>query len=187
MIIVVDNFFSDNLFRDVHAEVKKMNFIPLAASGPDVDLKPTEDVIDYPGSRTEPFMKHNLILDNMIIRHIDGKSLPFTNRAYKYNQYAHVRLETDNAKDFIHIDNTDWAYLIYLSKTNLESGTKFYTEDATLDVDGLSQDDKVQTHVKFVQNRAVFFKSSIPHMAFNNHGKSLSDGRLTINGFCSYI
>ena len=30
------------------------------------------------------------------------------------------------------------------------------------------------------------FDSSIPHMAWNNHGNDLTDGRLTINGFCDY-
>ena len=47
-----------------------------------------------------------------------------------------------------------------------------------------TKEDKEHTFVKFVQNRIVMFDSSIPHMAWNNHGNDLTDGRLTINGFC---
>jgi|TARA_B110000438_G_C15571884_1_gene545770 hypothetical protein len=175
MITVIDNFFSDKLFQAVHDEIRNCDFISLREKGLNANLEDAGD-IDYPGLRTVALTTHNPILDTMIIQHIDNQRMSFTNRGYKYNQYAHLRLESDNQDDFIHTDNTDWAYLIYISKTNLDSGTKFYTED-----------DKEHTHIGFVQNRAVFFDCHIRHMAFNNHGTDMNDGRLTINGFCEYI
>ena len=74
--------------------------------------------------------------------------------------------------------NCDFAFLIYLSDTNLDSGTKMY-----LSVD----EDKETCLVNFVQNRFVMYDANLPHSAYGNYGKNLSDGRLTINGFNSYI
>ena len=69
----------------------------------------------------------------------------------------------------------DFAFLYYLSETNLNSGTKFYFND----------EDKNNEHtlVKFVQNRLLIYDAKMPHCPWGKYGNNLSDGRLTLNGF----
>lgn len=174
MIIVVDNFFDDRLFKSVHDEINRLEFV-----GVKDDSEVTGELANkvwYPGVRTQLLNEISPLLDAVIVRQLDNMATPFTTRAYNYYQKAHLRLEKDNEGEFIHTDNADWAYLIYMSKTNLESGTKFYTDD-----------EKETNFVRFVQNRVVIFNSNIRHRAFNNHGKDIDDGRLTICGVCDYI
>ena len=174
MITVIDNFLPKDLFESVHDEAKGCKFIPLNEHGDFEQLKKRE--IDYPGIRSAPLIDTNKILDNFLIKHIEGYDLPFTNKPYMYVQHSHLRVEKDNETDCIHTDDgMDFAWLLYLSKTNLESGTKFYTDD-----------EKETSFVRFIQNRFVIFDCNIKHMSFNNHGKDINDGRLTINGFASY-
>ena len=46
---------------------------------------------------------------------------------WNINIFLHLRLDKDKDKDWIHKDETDeFAALIYLSKTNLDSGTKIH-------------------------------------------------------------
>ena len=170
MIIVVDNFFPDDVFQRVHDEIKSCDFIPISS-------KMKSEGVDYPGARTKELKDISTQFDRFIVHHIRNLGLPITNQVFKYWQYAHLRLKKDNKKDYIHTDiGMNFAWLIYMSETNLESGTKFYTED-----------DNEHTFARFVQNRIVLFAGGkIKHMAFNNHGKDLTDGRLTINGFASY-
>ena len=174
MLIVVDNFFDDRLFKSVYDEINRLEFVGVKDDS-EVTGENAEKVW-YPGVRTQVFYKVRPLLDDAIIRQLDNTPTPFTSKAYNYYQYAHLRLEKDNDDDFIHTDNADWAYLIYMSKTNLESGTKFYTDD-----------EKETNFVRFVQNRVVIFNSNIRHRAFNDHGKDINDGRLTICGVCDYI
>jgi len=176
MIIVIDNFFDDRLFNTVYDEVSRLEFTDVKVGADNDGSWTAEDGIEYPGIRSQVFYKHKPLLDEAIIRQLDSTPTPFTAKAYNYYQYAHLRLEKDNEDDFIHTDNADWAYLIFMSKTNLESGTKFYTDD-----------EKETNFVRFVQNRVVIFNSNIRHRAFNNHGKDMDDGRLTICGVCDYI
>ena len=65
-----------------------------------------------------------------------------------------------------------YSMLVYLSPTNLNSGTDLYNEN-----------DEMITSFKFVQNRAVLFSSSYKHRAINNHGTDVNNGRLTLNIF----
>ena len=64
--------------------------------------------------------------------------------------YTHLRLKDTNKEDFLHKDSPDSTYslLVYLSETNLFSGTKLYD-----DLDNEVAD------IKFVQNRAIIFDS----------------------------
>ena len=78
-----------------------------------------------------------------------------------------------NEKDFIHTDVPHmYSMLVYLSPTNLNSGTDLYNEN-----------DEMIASFKFVQNRAVLFSSSYKHRAINNHGTDVNNGRLTLNIF----
>ena len=174
MLIVVDNFFDDRLFKSVYDEINRLEFVGVKDDS-EVTGENAEKVW-YPGVRTRLLNEVSPLLDAVIVRQLDNISTPFTIKAYNYYQKAHLRLEKDNEGEFIHTDNADWAYLIYMSKTNLESGTKFYTDD-----------EKETNFVRFVQNRVVIFNSNIRHRAFNDHGKDINDGRLTICGVCDYI
>ena len=174
VLIVVDNFFDDRLFKSVYDEINRLEFVGVKDDS-EVTGENAEKVW-YPGVRTRLLNEVSPLLDAVIVRQLDNISTPFTTKAYNYYQKAHLRLEKDNEGEFIHTDNADWAYLIYMSKTNLESGTKFYTDD-----------EKETDFVRFVQNRLVLFDCNIKHMAFKNHGKDINDGRLTINGICDYV
>ena len=174
MITVVDNFLPNDLLHVVYEEVKGCKLISLSEHKNSAKLG--ERGIDYPGLRSVPLKETNKILDSFLIKHLEGYGLPFTNKPYMYVQHAHLRVEKDNKADYIHIDGgMHFAWLLYLSKTNLKSGTKFYTDD-----------EKETSFVRFIQNRFVIFDCNIKHMAVNNHGKDLNDGRLTVNGFASY-
>ena len=62
--------------------------------------------------------------------------------------------------------------MVYLSKTNLSSGTVLY-----------DQNKQPTTTIGFVQNRALLFNANIWHRSLNNHGSNIDDGRLTLNCF----
>jgi hypothetical protein len=86
--------------------------------------------------------------------------------------FVHLRLKNDDHKDWIHTDQTD-TILIYLSPTNLLSGTSFFSDD-----------EQEISNVKFVQNSAVYFDGQIRHKSISNYGDNIDDGRMTINIFC---
>ena len=84
-----------------------------------------------------------------------------------------ARLDEHKEIDFIHKDEPHmYSMLVYLSPTNLSSGTDLYNEN-----------DEVINSVKYVQNRALVFNSSYKHKAVNNHGTDINNGRLTLNIF----
>ena len=206
-IVVIDNFFSPKNLKLVTEEVKKMQFWTTHDHPEAFDIKTTDKDGNkityehgyrlqndnqgynwYPGMRTNKFQIAHSLLDSFIIRHIERTEAIFTQKPWTQHQYAHLRTKDDNKGDFVHQDPDDWAYLIYLSDTNLDSGTKMYDSIKTAAGTNVrpTKEDKEHTFVSFVQNRIVMFDSLIPHMAWKNHGNDLSDGRLTINGFCNY-
>ena len=169
MITVIDNFLPSEVFQAVHNETKNCDFKAITSEMQKAGFL-------WPGARSSALKTINPLLDSIIVNNIVSCHLPFTNGPFNYTQFAHLKIEEDNESDFIHIDRgDDFAWLIYMSKTNLDSGTKFYTED-----------EYEHNFVRFVQNRFIIFDCRIKHMAFNNYGKDLNDGRLTINGFASY-
>ncbi len=89
-----------------------------------------------------------------------------------------MRLDEDEQKDWIHTDDdtADYSMVINLSDTNLKSGTSFFDDN----------NNEVLTS-KFVQNRAIVFKSDIKHRALGNHGTNIDNGRLTMNAFFKVI
>jgi len=89
------------------------------------------------------------------------------------NSFVHLRLNEDNENDWIHTDPNYYTLMVYLSDTNLKSGTAIYPENG----------DEPSTVVGFVQNRALLFRSYQRHKSVNNYGSSLEDGRLTLNCF----
>jgi hypothetical protein len=91
--------------------------------------------------------------------------------------YTHLRLQEDQEKDWIHEDSYGGCFLtclIYLSDTKIDSGTGFY----------LNKDkNSLFTKIGFIKNSALLFSSNILHSSLLNYGKSIEDGRLTLNIF----
>lgn len=128
------------------------------------------DTGQYPGTRTGDLKKHCPFLYIHILTLLQ-QSLRFRNKYHNITMSCNLRLEQDNSKDWIHIDSCDTA-LIYLSPTNLSSGTDFY-----------DQQENTIASAKFVQGTCVFFEQGIKHCSINNHGQDVSNGRMTINVF----
>jgi len=177
MIHIIDNFFAPWQLKLVTKELKSMPFYS-------ADEHPQRNEAVYPGKRTDELVRVNPLLESFLCRRLDSTGIPPIARPYQITQYGHLRLDEDNKEDFIHTDvSFDWAFLLYISSTNLESGTKFYSAGANKNTPKDSED----AFIKFKQNRMVVFDATVPHMAWGNHGKDLDDGRLTINGFSYYI
>ena len=95
----------------------------------------------------------------------------FNINADRHAYFFHRRGAKDNKKDWPHKDSSRYALIVYLSKTNLNSGTVFYNDKR-----------EVITDISFVNNRAILFNGQIPHKSKLNYGED-SDIRLTLNGF----
>jgi hypothetical protein len=91
--------------------------------------------------------------------------------------YTHLRLHEDQEKDWVHEDSYGGCFLtclIYLSDTKIESGTGFY----------LNKDkNSLFTKIGFIKNSALLFNANLLHSSLLNYGKSMEDGRLTLNIF----
>lgn len=117
-------------------------------------------------SQTEPFLylsileqaQNKLGLKQELYREILG--------------FVHIRNEEDDSEDWIHKDQCD-TLLVYLSESNLESGTTFYTNE-----------EEVLLDLSFFQNAAVFFDGRISHKSKLNYGDSIENSRMTLNIFC---
>lgn len=101
---------------------------------------------------------------------------------FSFKAHVHLRLNDPNDKDWIHHDAGQPAnepkcfktLLVYLSPTNLSSGTNFYLQE---------DPNTLFTTIGFVQNSAVHFTPGILHSSKSNYGDSKENGRLTLNVF----
>lgn len=154
--------------KDIYSLCKKLEFY----SNEDFNKKFPHDQQSWPGLRTEN-LKHSCPFLYIHIHTLLQQSLMFNYNQYSdISMYCHVRFEEDDPKDWVHVDPTDTA-IIYLSPTNLNSGTNFY--------DG--EKENVIGSTNFVQGSCVFFNQGIAHRSIGNHGTSIDDARLTINAF----
>ena len=130
--------------------------------------------ISWPGKRSEDLKFSNKFFTGLFLNEFRNKFNNFFESHYDFKIYTHLRVEEDNKGEFIHKDSpdADYSMLVYLSQTNLASGTSLYDHN-----------DKLITDVKFIQNRALIFDSRYSHAAINNHGTGIEDGRLTLNIF----
>jgi hypothetical protein len=166
--IVVDNFF-DNFSLIEHS----FKNIPLFTL--DNYNRKFNDTQTWPGTRSSSIEYESPFLFNLFIKEFDNKiGDVFKNMNVGVKLHTHLRLGKDEQKDWIHRDSNPYVYsfLVYLSKTNLNSGTYIYSEN-----------NEIISDIKFVQNRAVFFDSRYLHSAYGHHGSSIEDGRLTLNAF----
>ena len=172
-IMIVDNFF-DN-FNEVKNLCKNTKLYNLKQFN-----KKFKSKENWPGKRSDVLKKTNPLLFNKFIKQLPNKFplLLFTNKIF-LDVCIHLRLKNDK-EDWIHTDHKcgiHYTLLIYLGKTNLSSGTLFYQEEG----------DTPSMTVKYIENRAVLFDSSIRHKSLLNYGNSIKDGRLTLNCFITKI
>lgn len=163
-VVVVDNFFNDfSMFCESVKEIPVYEH----SEHPE-EMRANER---WPGKRSSNLVLSNPILTALFLETLRNKV--GVNMSFNMSLYTHLRTKNTDAVDFCHQDDCYVSGLVYLSKTNLDSGTKFF------DCDG----GEAITTVNFVQNRAVFFKGNIWHRTFGAHGKNIDDGRLTLNSF----
>ena len=165
--IIVDNFF--NNFENIKDSFKKFELF----NNKEFNEKFNERD-EWPGLRSRALHIENPFLFNLILKEIFEKigSQYFYNKKITVKSYVHLRLNEDNKKDWIHTDPCYATLMVYLSNTNLKSGTCLYNENKEL-----------TNTVNFVQNRAFLFNGKTNHMALNNHGTDINNGRLTLNCF----
>ena len=125
----------------------------------------------WPGTRSKPLTAENIFLHEYMCHLIFQKKL-IEGGLWEIKSHLHLRLEKDDSSDWIHKDLADLSVLIYLSKTNLNSGTYLYDEN-----------NNIVNDIKFVQNRIVVFPGEFNHKGYGHHGKDIYDGRLTFNLF----
>jgi hypothetical protein len=170
--IIVDNFFDnfnyiENSFKEIKMYDKK-EYIS--------KFKANEE--NWPGKRSYVLNSENAFLFNLFIKEFDIKfSNPFNGIPTNIKSHIHLRTKKDEIEDFIHrdISSCNYTCLIFLSKTNLNSGTNIYSENK-----------EIITSIKFVQNRAILFDSNYLHSAFGHYGDDVNDGRLTLNAFFKF-
>jgi len=174
--IIINDFF-DN-FHNIKDEFKKIPLLTLDEMNKKLvtkNLRPE----NWPGKRSENLADTNPFFYNLIIKELTNKTNLFYNTTFNMHACVHLRLQSDNKNDnnitgdFIHSDPCDYTLMVYLSNTNLKSGTALYSNES----------DEPNVMTNFVQNRAFLFKGHIRHMAIHNHGDSIENGRLTLNCF----
>ena len=133
----------------------------------------------WPGYRSMPLIKTNPILWQYVNELLFNKKI-IAKGGWKIFSCIHLRLKKNKIEDWIHKDEADGQYdstcLIYLSDTNLESGTRLYDDNKNLIND-----------IKFVKNRAIIFSGNYNHMGYGHYGDSIDNGRLTLNIFLKKI
>ena len=170
--VVIDNFF-DN-FGLIEQAFKN---IPLYSFDEYNKIDKRPDYIEWPGKRSFEMVGVNPFLWQLTNKEIQQKSQVEQLRLgnFRMSVNVHLRLEEDDSKDFIHRDIDDTTMIVFLSKTNLNSGLCIYDEE------------KQVTHdIKFIQNRAVIFDGRQYHKSKLNYGDSIDNGRLTLNCFMNY-
>tara|TARA_R100001369_G_C3314977_1_gene167933 strand:- start:394 stop:930 length:537 start_codon:yes stop_codon:yes gene_type:complete len=159
-ILIKDNFLLEP--KKIYNRCKK---IPLYSTKEFNSKFKTDE--SWAGVRSAPLFDVDPSVAKEIITNM-GKHFKelFENLNTPLKIFVHKRDKKFNKKDWIHHDDYfDCLYvgLLYLSKTNLESGTMIY-------------DKKKQpiTDVKFVKNRMVFFDSRYLHSAYGHHDDRLN-------------
>jgi|TARA_Y100000015_G_scaffold41658_1_gene48036 hypothetical protein len=158
--LIIDNFF-DNVSYVID-EINKLEFYSVKQFNNKFNENQT-----WPGTRTEILPRVNTKLSEYIIQQFFTKAKNFLNpQDLSVEMYAHKRDKKYLKKDWIHNDVpvADYTCLIYISKTNLKSGTKFYNIKK-----------KVILDVAFFQNRCLMFDARYLHKAYGHH-----DGRTNI-------
>jgi len=135
------------------------------------NAKHPNDEQTWPGHRSTYLKDVNLFLYEYINYLLVSNGLLETGM-YDMDSYLHLRLDENKDQDWIHQDTQALAALVYISETNLNSGTLLYNENK-----------QVINDIKFVQNRCVVYSGEHYHMGYGHHGTDINNGRLTLNIF----
>ena len=170
--IIIENFFDNFEFLENH--FKKISLLKFDEY-PD-KYKSTENE-KWPGQRSLPLQREHPFLLQLTCKELMQKSdsRNLVEKPWRINASIHLRLDDDNEGDFIHTDPSDLTMIVFLAKTNLNSGLNLYSSD----------NDEI-VNVKYIQNRAVIFHSKRLHKSHLNFGKNINDGRLTLNSFIEF-
>lgn len=130
---------------------------------------------NWPGKRSNTLFDENKFLFFLILQNLNKVCFL---KKYHLKIFLHLRRKEDIFKDWIHKDGSecDYSFLVYLNKTNSNSGTYIYDEQNNIIAD-----------IKYVQNRLVFYSACYNHKGYGHFGESPENGRLTINGFLTEI
>ena len=165
MIRIVDNFF-DYYSWDYYDCVKQLPFYDINEFREKTGITNQ----NWPGLRTEPIEQIAPFLFLNVVE-LMRRKLDMNVSKKGHGMFCHARF-ADDKPDWIHTD-PGYSLLIFLSHTNLESGTAFFDEN-----------DKMVDRIGFVHNRAILFDGQkYRHMSLKNYGDSLDNARLTINTF----
>tara|TARA_A100000164_G_scaffold185914_1_gene165046 strand:- start:56 stop:586 length:531 start_codon:yes stop_codon:yes gene_type:complete len=167
--IIIDNFFDNFELLDI--AFKK---IPLFSLNEHTEVP---EGISWPGKRSLSLLDNNTFLWQLTVKEIMNKS---QNQRLVHDTWTmaanlHLRLKEDNEKDWIHTDPDDITMIVFLAKTNLNSGLSLYNKDK-----------EETTSIKYVQNRAVIFDGKNLHKSSLNFGDNIENGRLTLNCFIRF-
>ena len=168
-LIQEDNFFPN--INEILPQIKKTKLYNLE----DFRNVTGRRGVQWPGLRSLSLDLANPILHEYVKLLIHHKKL-LEPGLWEIASFIHMKLEDDNTKDWIHSDDNDFAALIYLSDTNLNSGTHLFDND-----------DNIINDIKFVKNRFVAYSGSIRHVGYGHHGNSIENGRLSINLFINKV
>tara|TARA_Y100000015_G_scaffold42887_1_gene51334 strand:- start:1417 stop:1926 length:510 start_codon:yes stop_codon:yes gene_type:complete len=125
----------------------------------------------WPGHRSTYLENENIFLSEYIKYLLISYKLIDAGH-YNMQLYLHLRLNDDADKDWVHKDTEQFAALVYLSETNLNSGTVL-----------LDDNRNVINDIKFIQNRCIFYSGKYNHVGYGHNGKDVNDGRFTLNIF----
>jgi hypothetical protein len=168
-ITIVENFFDNfcnikNKFSNI-GFYNNNDYCKLSGKNKDENI--------FPGKRSLDIFEINPFFCNLILKEFQLKFNNFyQGNNFNMQSYLHLRLTTDNEKDYIHTDPCTHTLIIYLSETNLNSGTIIYDNNKNPSLT-----------INFVQNRAVIFPGNFLHMSMLNYGDNINNGRLTLNCF----
>ena len=152
--IIIENFFENFEYLENHfKKIPLFNF----KNYPKKHLSVENET--WPGQRSLPLQNEHPFLTQLMIREVMQKSdsQNLFNRPWRVNASVHLRLDEDDEKDFIHTDPSDLTMIVFLAKTNLNSGLNLYNNESNETV-----------HIKYVQNRAVIFHSRRLHKSHLN-------------------
>lgn len=127
----------------------------------------------WPGKRSLDIFKDNPAIACLFTNAM-GSFMPEGVQFSRDTLYTHFRYDDPNSPDWVHRDGTPITTIVYLSETNLNSGTGFYDAETN---------GNLILDVPFVQNRAVIFHGDVWHGSKGNYGTTKDDARFTMNFF----
>ena len=161
---IIDNFFQDRLYTLLPYLKSQVHYS--RSDHPEY----VNETSTWPGKRSLDLIKSNPAM-YYLFSDCMGDFCPDQG---SMTLYTHFRYNDPDSPDWIHKDGTPITAIVYLSETNLDSGTCFYDAET---------DGNLILEVPFVQNRAVIFHGDVWHSSKGNYGTTNDDARFTMNFF----